>query len=139
MKAMIGVFLSSCLIAGLVCAAESAPAASIKESVQENAQEKKEEFKKKMDEQLAKLHDEIDRLQAEAKAGGVKASERIQNELKRLEKKRADLQKNVDDATVRTGRAWSQVQTGFERAYDDLKKAFAKAQQEFKTQRQGTK
>ena len=43
--------------------------------------------------------------------------------------------KSLDETTASTGRAWGQVQTGFEKAYADLKRGFAKAEQEFKSKK----
>ena len=110
-------------------------AESTTEKVAASAKETKEEFTQKMNQQLAKLAEQIDILKKEAILTSSKTTDHIDKDLVRLEKKRADLKKSLDETTASTGRAWGQVQTGFEKAYADLKRGFAKAEQEFKSKK----
>jgi len=89
--------------------------------------EEKKSYEVKLEEQLKQLASNIDKLAEKAgKTGGelrVKYNEHVE-----------ELKKNMSSANVKftelkgtSGEAWSEMKTGFEKAFDALKEAFKNA------------
>jgi uncharacterized protein YukE len=121
-------FLKTLLIAALFMTSTVGLATT--EEISQKAGETADAFKKTMNEKLATLKTQIDKLEKDAKSSSGKAKVSVDDQLKSLEARRGTLKKQLDETGGQTGRAWTQVKDGMSRAMKDLESGYRNAKAE---------
>lgn len=100
-------------------------------AVGEYANDTKDDFKKEMNEDLAEIQTEMERLKKRAETATGAAQDSLKRQIANLESKRVEFKKKLDESAKKTGEtsgeAWTQVKSGMKKAMAELKEGFAKA------------
>jgi hypothetical protein len=93
--------------------------------------ESKDEFRTRMENNLSDIRKNIDELQHSVGSASTRTQKEVQRQIRVLEQKRAQITRELGQASQKTGRAWTHVQSGIEQAWSDLKNGLAHAQAEY--------
>lgn len=114
----------------------SVVASPSKKATQDEAAESsglsREEFQKKMKTELAEIESKIGDLKENASQASDEAQAEFKKQIKRLEDSRMAVTKQLNDASDTSGRAWSKMRVGLEKAMGELKSAYKDAKAELK-------
>lgn len=94
--------------------------------------EKEKEFRRDMEERLARLDEDIERLKQRGAELKEEARPQWEQARKELEEKRARLQAKLQQLKERAPGAWQQFRQEAEEAWTDLKQGYDKAARELK-------
>jgi uncharacterized coiled-coil DUF342 family protein len=97
------------------------------EKIMSSRQETVEKLKLKLDEWNAK----IDELEVQAKLAEMQNREKYESEIARLKQKRDELRETLDKMPESGEKAFEELRTGAERAWDVLSDAYTKAKSQF--------
>jgi len=99
------------------------------------AGEKKEEFTARMKTNLDEMDREIQALKTESEQISVEAREATKSKIRALQSKRDDLEKRYDAIEKSTGKAWTKLKSGMEKAWGDVRSAYNEAKTELETKK----
>ncbi len=132
---------SSIFVFGLVAQATAADASKVKtkagetvDAAVEYTQQTRDEFQQEMKKNLTTLEEDIADLKAQAGAATGDFRKRLARQIDALEVKRDVMRKDLIKMTEASGRAWTRMKVGLERAWTDVKTAYNKAANEFDDQ-----
>ena len=95
------------------------------------AAQAKEDFEMRLKASLAEMEKEIDRLHEKGHALKDEAKARWAEKMADLEAKQQVARDKLDEVRKSTGEAWGHMEKGAQAAWDDVRKAFQEAAQEF--------
>lgn len=95
------------------------------------AAEAKEDFEMRLKASLAEMKEEIDRLHEKGHALKDDAKARWTEKMADLEAKQQVARDKLDEVRKSTGEAWVHMEKGAQAAWDDVRKAFQEAAEEF--------
>jgi len=95
------------------------------------AAEAKEDFEMRLKASLAEMKEEIDRLHEKGHALKDEAKARWTEKMADLEAKQQVARDKLDEVRKSTGEAWGHMEKGAQAAWDDVRKAFQEAAEEF--------
>lgn len=87
------------------------------------------EFAQKLKAHIDTLDGEIRRLDAKLKVAEVEARQRIERTIGELWAQRGEAETRLDEMRRNSGTAWSELRTGFERAFDEIYAGFRRARE----------
>lgn len=93
--------------------------------------ESKEDFKTRMKAQLDSLSAQIRTLKNDAVTASADAKVSIEKKADALDVKRTEIAKELDRASNKTGRAWTQFKSGMQKAVNELQSGYSEAKNEF--------
>ena len=99
------------------------------------AGEKKEEFTARMKSNIDEMDREIQDLKKESEAKSVEAREATKQKIRDLQAKRDDLEKRYEALEKSTGKAWTKMKTGMEKAWGDVRQAYGEAKSELSSKK----
>jgi predicted secreted Zn-dependent protease len=94
------------------------------------AGEKKEEFSARMKNNIDQLDREIESLKSESATKSMEVREATKRKIVELQVKRDELSRKYDALEKSTGKAWTTLKTGVERAWGDVRNAYSDAKNE---------
>jgi predicted RNase H-like nuclease (RuvC/YqgF family) len=94
------------------------------ENEQKNQQ--KNQYVAKYAARIEQWEAELDKLKARAAEATADARLKLQREIGDLQAKTADQRRKLDEIRHAGGEAWTDLRTGFERAWDDVQSAWAR-------------
>ncbi len=101
---------------------------------------KKQQFEHKffedIDQQLRDMDEELASLKAQVDEAGQEAQDRYNSRLTKLQEQRAGLENKIQAWRNSGSSAADDIQTGMQKAWDDLKLSFEQARSEFRDQDQ---
>lgn len=95
------------------------------------AAQAKEEFESRLKASLAEMEEEIDRLHEKGHALKDEAKARWTEKIADLEAKLQVARDKLGEVRQSTGEAWEHLEKGAQSAWDDVRKAFQEAAEEF--------
>lgn len=84
----------------------------------------REEFKRLVESRLQEWQTQFDELKVKAALARADARDEIERRMDDLHHRREDLRRKLDAAEDKGADAWQAMKEGFERAGDEIKKAF---------------
>ena len=93
--------------------------------------EQKNEFMAGLKNELSELDKDIAFMKTKASSKKDEASKDIKLQLESLEKKRAELNLKIDRLSSATKSAWSELRSGVQSAFKEMKTSFNKATEKF--------
>ncbi len=99
------------------------------------AGEKKEEFAARMKTNLDEIDREIQTLKAESEQKSTEARDATKKKIQELHVKRDELRKRYDAFERSTGKAWTRMKTGIEKAWGDVRTAYSEAKSELEAKK----
>lgn len=91
----------------------------------------KSAYAEKLEARLDQWRAEIDKLQAKAKEASADTKLKYQKEVDTLRAKQKDAEKKLEQLGEAQGKAWKDIKSGVEAAWDDLGKAIRSAADRF--------
>lgn len=132
-----GLVLGAALLFPVACSDDAADV-KVRKEISEAGSATAEYAAKKIEawkEDLRELDDEISAWKARAESKAANATDdtkvRMEEALAALKTKRDALAEKIEDAGEKTADAWSDIETGFQRAWADLEESFADAKRKF--------
>jgi hypothetical protein len=95
------------------------------------ATQAKEDFEARLKASLTELEENIDQLRDKGHALSDEAKARWKAKMAELDAKQKLARDKLDEVRTSTGEAWEHVEKGAQAAWDDVRKAFQEAAQEF--------
>ena len=92
----------------------------------------KEEYQKRLQPVLRDLDDRIENLKEKAKGAGTEARKRYAQAIQELRRERDVVREQLAKARAAAPGAWEEVKSGVSAAWDDLRKAFQRANERLK-------
>lgn len=143
--ARLGIYLSVlCMAAGLggllsgAFAAEPEPVkkqtAETVEEAEGKTAEEKQEYQKAMRKNIAEIERNIAELRDQASKMASDSRKEFNKEITALEKQRDELKLKLDQVSKSSGRAWVRLRSGMDKAWTEMRAAFANAQKEFEAE-----
>ncbi|CAN5530788.1 hypothetical protein BH10BDE1_BH10BDE1_17590 [soil metagenome] len=136
------VFVSSLVTAALSPALGKTSADKVKKETVEAvdaagayAGERKEEFTTRMKTNIDEMDREIQALKTESAQKSVEAREATKTKIRELQVKRDELGKKYDALEKSTGKAWTRMKSGMEKAWGDVRSAYNDAKTELETKK----
>lgn len=99
------------------------------------AGEKKEEFTARMKSNIDEMDREIQDLKRESEARSAEAREATKQKIRDLQAKRDDLEKRYEVLEKSTGKAWTKMKSGMEKAWGDVRQAYGEAKSELSSKK----
>lgn len=99
------------------------------------AGERKEEFTTRMKANIDEMDREIQALKTESAQKSVEAREATKTKIRELQVKRDELGKKYDALERSTGKAWTRMKSGMEKAWGDVRSAYNEAKTELETKK----
>ncbi len=99
------------------------------------AGEKKEEFAARMKGNLDQLDREIEELKAESQTKSVEVRNATKRKISELQAKRDLVNKRYAELEKSTGKAWTTMKTGVEKAWGDVRNAYGEAKSELSSKK----
>ena len=93
--------------------------------------EQKNEFVTELKSELSELDKDIAVMKAKASAQKDEASKEIKLQVESLEKKRSELNLKIDRLSSASKSAWTELRSGVQSAFKDMKTSFNKATEKF--------
>lgn len=94
--------------------------------------EKKEEFAARMRVNIDEMDREIEDLKKESQSKSADVREAAKRSIADIQAKRDELNRRCDALEESTGRAWTSLKTGVEKAWGDVRSAYGQAKAELK-------
>ncbi len=94
--------------------------------------QQKEQYKKSMEERLAKIGKELDKLKARAGTMAVEARKDVNKYLAEAERKQKAAMRKLDEMRTASARRWKKFTAEMDKAADEFEKAFERAKSHFK-------
>ncbi len=94
-------------------------------------QQAKEDFKTKMKAQLDSISAQTKSLKEQAAAASSDAKVSLDKRIADLDQKRNEINAELDKASAKTGRAWTQFKSGVQKAVGELQAGYSEAKNEF--------
>lgn len=92
----------------------------------------KEAYQKRLQAQFSEWDARLAELRAKARKASAEARIRYEDELESLERRRAAVQKSLDEFAARGEGAWEDMKSGLEKAWDEMGKAIDQVAKRFK-------
>lgn len=96
------------------------------------AGEKKEEFQARMKNNLNELDREIEELKKESESKSVEVREAAKRKIQDVQRKRDELNAKYEAFEKSTGKAWTRMKSGMEKAWGEVRAAYGEAKSELK-------
>ena len=93
--------------------------------------EQKNEFVTELKSELSELDKDVAVMKAKASANKDEASKEIKLQVESLEKKRSELNLKIDRLSSASKSAWTELRSGVQSAFKDMKTSFNKATEKF--------
>lgn len=91
------------------------------------------ELRQQVKTKLAEMDVEIDRMKAKAAEMSGEAKVRMDEKLKDLSAERAKVEAKLEELGSASGKAWTEVKSGLDQSWTNMKSSFQKATDEFRT------
>lgn len=111
--------------------ATMSPSFSVKAAAQSKDSQSHVEWREKMNQELTELRQDIDELQEKVEKSSSSARTELEQQLAKLEKRRVELKKDLDETGRASGRAWDKMRASFQSAMKELEHGFKAAKKEF--------
>ncbi|HEX7675560.1 MAG TPA: hypothetical protein VF412_15395 [Bdellovibrio sp.] len=95
------------------------------------SKEQKEQFQKDMEGKLADLKNEIADLKKQASEKSGAAQKEMKAQIANLEKKQSEMKKDLAKLEKSSGKAWTEMKVGMNKAWDTLSDSYTKAKAKF--------
>ncbi len=99
------------------------------------AGEKKEEFSARMKSNIDEMDREIESLKKESETKSVEVREATKKKIREVQAKRDELNKKYEALEKSTGRAWTRMKSGMEKAWGEVRSAYSEAKTELATKK----
>ncbi len=99
------------------------------------AGEKKDEFAARMKGNLDEMDREIEDLKKESDTKSNEVRQATKKKIRELQTKRDELNQRYDALEKSTGKAWTRMKTGVEKAWGDVRQAYGEAKSELSSKK----